>query len=589
MDDNRTWKHSVKQGSGESREEYLERLVVVAEIRGALLNMMDKYFLRSIGDLDVRFPSTPIDAEVIAWVCDEVSRLKSERTVEASGTINVSNSIHRFWGSLLPKLRRTDGAMCTRIVYEWSILHPFSGKAEAIDFAFIPFTQSHCNWIDFMGGLELKNNPHPSATGASSNAGGLMASDGLAQALRRCAISVYMKWRATGFSGTHCAFCCFADARKFGVVRVRVDDKDVVAQKWGPVNLPGYPSSAPLLVAPDISSLQFLSFVLNSPPEALTDLVSHAPPVADLLEGREEGVGDSEWRLGAFLGKGGFAAVFADANDPYGSVIKLTNADMLNAECRALTLLSKLYPSGTGTLFPALCGRMTDRSTSPAPIAVRLSPRGIPLPVYLASVDCDSSVLTMLARRLGANILTLLRAAHVTHPPDVDVSSTQTADSSTDANKDVSVTRTGMSRHGVAHCDVRLPNILMLPPEGALQNVADAGDDIVSGRAAVMEIPLDQCTFLLNDWGNSKVLNVSNRTLHSVEDLLGLVRVLEQLGWAHDMSIVSPKREEPLSMVMREGSPVLAAETVRQLQSAAKTMNYDELRRLISDLSFASL
>lgn len=65
------------------------------------------------------------------------------------------------------------------------------------------------------------------------------------------------------------------------------------------------------------------------------------------------------------------------------------------------------------------------------------------------------------------------------------------------------------SKQGVAHCDASSPNILMLSLQEALQKVTDAGDGIVLGRETLMKIPLGQCTFLLNDWGNAKILNVS--------------------------------------------------------------------------------
>lgn len=186
----------MDQLPGETLEQYAVRLRQAAVRTGielALTSMRSEPAAIKIRDFNINFPRVPIGSELLVLVQKEVSRLREINTTEATGSIELDNSIHRFWSQILPKLRCADGAKSTRIVYEWAILNPLTLHSEVVDFTFIPSSRSHCNWLEFMGGLEAKNNPKPHSSCYQTASGGLVNTDGMHQAMKRCSLSVQAK------------------------------------------------------------------------------------------------------------------------------------------------------------------------------------------------------------------------------------------------------------------------------------------------------------------------------------------------------------------------------------------------------------
>lgn len=388
-------------------------------------------------------------------------------------------------------------------------------------------------------------------------------------------MGVVARWHAAGRSGSHRAFCCFGDAQRLGLVRVRIDDTDVIAEQWGPVPLPGFDGCT------DPIALRLLSWVLNSPPEDLTELMSECAYRPDEIVGcdtEEDGGGGEEvrWQLGQWLGNGYFGFVVADTSDPE-CVLKVTHDSYsysgfdFRREQTTLETLADLAvdaqqggraTSGGGvpSVRAALLNKKWSSTAPPDPsrcqvqpvIALKLAPRAVSLYDVLRSkrLDNDLSALGRLTRALGLSVLDTLRAAH---------------------------------GRDIAHCDVRAPNIMLLPRPDDMAAIVAAAKDLQLEPSALQSMRLDECGFLLNDWGNAAYLDDATRCAERGDyvsrDLFGLVCVLMRLAWrAHGI---------PQDMQHEVAPPIsLPPRLLRDMIAAARASHYDALRDLIGTIQY---
>jgi hypothetical protein len=534
---------------------------VLAETERDLMNISNV----TVSSFTIDVPeSVVLDAALVAEVMDRVVILSKDKTTEKSGSIAQSNSIHYFWGWLLTELRaRGGGAAGTHMVYEWRIQSALRPVNNFIDIALKPRQRAHLNYIDLIGGLELKNNftsksEHSSRRSASAS--GPVVTKGLPQALSRCAERVLTHWRAANNLGMHRAFCCFADACKMGVARVTLTDAGVVADVWGPVNLPGHKDST------DPVALRVMSWILSTPPAELTQLISTSifePGESRGLEGEADRTA-AVWQHGAYLGIGGFATVVSDAVDPT-CVIKLSDSKQLNNEHTTLTRLALTAPGivvdvGSERLngIPALRSTLYEATARAGKmahlVALKFAPRAIPLRAVLAVRGMDAAELSMFAVALGRSVLSTLYSAH---------------------------------KAGVAHCDVRLVNVMLVSPLKEMEAVVDAvGISPEAEDEAIRALTLSACGFLLNDWGNATALTPANTSKRTKEDLERLVRLLRQLTWVDDVFTIAQKPEGPVALVQAEQSLSLPPELVEDLMKAAENTDYRRLDELIDGIRF---
>ena len=475
---------------------------------------------------------------------------------EKSCSILKEDSVHHLWKRLLELVltsdRKSAAMIERRVAYEWSIRHPITTDSQQrLDFTFISGYLSHLNWFDYAGGLELKVSPQrPSESGSKSgsNVGGKMACLGRAQALSRAAMCVYARWVASGKSGEHVACCCFADSRKFGVSRVRINEQGIVcADVYGPIDLPGFNNST------DPTALLILKHLLTSPADVLNELMSEFVATPDELSGQlimplsdhggDEGVvaEETKWALGSFLGAGGFAVVYAAGdNNQSVDVIKMImskeNAYRMQNEFQILSQLANVAESSNSGCFPKIKGALKNGEMV---VALKMSPRGITMTQYLRLINYSIAQYGTLVRRMGPAMVRALRSAH-------DVS--------------------------IAHQDVRPLNILLVPEIEVMDALACAGGDFVEEEKVIRLINLDTCTFVLNDWGEAvQFKNVGDRTK---KDLASLVRTLDRLCCAPNLTDVSVSAS-PITIVAVPGRPLLKAEIRRKLMEYTEVLNYD--------------
>eukprot|EP01041_Mallomonas_annulata_P001318 gene1318-2539_t len=494
--------------------------------------------------------------------------LKPTKLIETNSSIGQSNSIHFLWKQILISLG-SSYIDERRIVYEWSLIHPFNDSSQQfIDYTFMPGKLRHLNWLDYSGGLELKNSPLKTSSGSSAKSISCNIELGIVKSMSRAAMCVYARWKASNYSGQHVALCCFADSRSFGVTRVCLgEDNAVKANIFGPINLPGFDEST------DFTALYILKHILTSPNEDLVDLMSGPMSITTELSGRSfpiyDGGASVELPLGEFLGAGGFALVYATEDKPKFDVIKkaIESSDRikLHHEMDVSNKLSRLELSHS---FPKVLGALATPENMI--IALRLTPRRVTVKRYLAVMTViDSSLLETLVRRMGPTMVRALRAAH-----SIDIS----------------------------HNDVRDTNILLIPSEYVMEQIVSSGGDISTEPAAIMNIDLSNCGFVLNDWGESveietdncnlrhaKKANDSKQTIESkkTKDLNSLVLLLDGLGIFDPEDFESGSRKH-VDRVNPANSARFTKSTTNKLLEMAAAFNYEGLIHELEAIRFAN-
>lgn len=144
---------------------------------------------------------------------------------------------------------------------------------------------------------------------------------------------------------------------------------------------------------------------------------------------------------------------------------------------------------------------------------------------------------------------------------------------------------------GVAHRDVRVVNVLLVPPAEEMAAVVAAGRDGAPEAmvGALRALTLPACGFMLNDWGNATLtrsLTAADREKRIAGDLNRLVQVLGQLTWVDDVFTIARKPEGPVALVPGERSFELPEDLREELTRAADARDYDALDTLIAAIRF---
>eukprot|EP01031_Cornospumella_fuschlensis_P027493 gene27493-33200_t len=543
---------------GESEVEYLQRCLAISKA----ITLTERLINKTTVVVGSFTPTIPPEVDICEYVVKAVSNLvghfASIATTEKSGSISNPSSTHWFWNQVFNMLRKgRPGAEVSRVVYEWAITNPLEplGRTNAIDFTFIPIARAHLNWLDYGGGLEAKINP-PKSSGGEIMSSGTMTASGLKQALSRSAMCVYSRWQKNGWLGDHRAFCCFADANQFGIARVRLENNIVTAEQFGPIPLPGHNGST------DATALRFLAYVLSVPQDQLTELLSYPPSAEpDQLQGTFNGK-NATWELGAYLGMGGFGKVYADLHEPL-EVVKISDSNSLNTEASKLEKFLQLATLNDliGTALPRLHTSLLSANDNVTKIAVRLSPRGVPISHYIRAIDQDLPIYSRLAQIVGVQLVSTLRRVH-----EVEV----------------------------AHCDIRGSNVILHRPAGnEMAPIIRAAGVYDSECDAIREFVLDDCHVLLNDWGCAKCITTKNRNDLITNDLLMVVKMIQHFGRKVDVD-VSQKPALLTRLIQPVGAPKipddqwsnmwnrdLIVRECRRIKNHCKIRHLDELIKLV--------
>jgi hypothetical protein len=528
-----------------------------------LIALMGQVSTLSIGKFTIDIPSdVEISRDSLSKMSHCVADYNGKATsTERSGSIRDPNSVHYLWCQIFEEILITSVGMRepenqTRVVYEWEIFDPRSGDRKYIDFAFTEGTCAHLNWLRYRGGLELKVNPRPLSDG-SNMASGTVNTLGQKQALSRSASCIFACIAASDWVAPPGGFqvcTCYADARFLAVARVSVDAAMVVtADIIEPIALPGY------LNTTETTALRIMKHFLTSPVDKLSGLVClkqslHMPTVKGLVadSGKEE-----EWELGAILGVGGFAVVYVGeeaGGGGLGTVIKLPSIHQNKPKLlKERLILDKLNTSLSGDIKMCIpkCVSSLERvsALNREVIALRLQPVGVPVPRYLRLMEQTADIFTQLVRLLGPALVRVLRAVH---------------------------------GKGIIHRDVRPTNLLIVPPPDVVAAIVRAGGDILKAPNAMKSINLDDCSFVLNDWGEAKDRAGGDG---KANDLKALVAALGNPFNLLDFSRVSTVKRSPAEHAGSESSrlPFMTPELAAKLHDLANICQYDELEtRLLS-------
>ena len=142
-----------------------------------------------------------------------------------------------------------------------------------------------------------------------------MATEGLKQATNRAAMCVLSRWLSKPEEQFK-SYCCYADSRRFGLVRVSLKSEDPYCEvsDTGAMDLPGFSnisadaSSASSSRSTSNSALNLLYNLLYASDIDLEYLMT--PPKSGHPEEFDDG--KTVLKLGAPLGLGGFARVYHD-------------------------------------------------------------------------------------------------------------------------------------------------------------------------------------------------------------------------------------------------------------------------------------
>jgi len=171
---------------------------------------------------------------------------------------------------------------------------------------------------------------------------------------------------------------------------------------------------------------------------------------------------------------------------------------------------------------------------------------------YLRLTEQTADIFTQLAQLLGPALVRVLRDVH---------------------------------DKGIIHRDVRPTNLLIVPPPDVVAAIVRAGGDILEAPGAMKSINLDDCGFVLNDWGEA-----SFRTEASgkANDLKALVAALANPFNLLDLSHVSTVKRSPADYCDSQSSrlPFMTPEIADRLEEFANCCQYDELEKLLLSATF---
>lgn len=253
-----------------------------------------------------------------------------------------------------------------------------------------------------------------------------------------------------------------------------------------------------------------------------------------------DGAEHATWTLGAYLGSGGFGIVYGAADAP-DQVIKIGNAESLQTEASTLQRLSSVCSDMVGFSFPRLVSALQSTRDDTC-IALRLSPRGMPLPHYIDACDQYRSAFTPLARRVGVEIVSTLRHVHAAN---------------------------------IAHGDICCHNVLLLPQPDDLARIISAAGVFGPMREAVRAIDIARCRILLSDWGCATFLMSSNRPALPQKDLKMVVDMIHQFGRDVYASVTQELGSE--CRVPPEETAEIPSEQLSKLMEAVDRCDYDGL------------
>ena len=176
----------------------------------------------------------------------------------------------------------------------------------------------------------------------------------------------------------------------------------------------------------------------------------------------------------------------------------------------------------------------------------------MPVPRYLRLTEQTADIFTQLAQLLGPALVRVLRDVH---------------------------------DKGIIHRDVRPTNLLIVPPPVVVAAIVRAGGDILEAPGAMKSINLDDCGFVLNDWGEA-----SFRTEASgkANDLKALVAALGNPFNLLDLSHVSTVKRSPAELAGSKSSrlPFMTAELAAKLHDHANCCQYEELESQLLSATF---
>lgn len=191
------------------------------------------------------------------------------------------------------------------------------------------------------------------------------------------------------------------------------------------------------------------------------------------------------------------------------------------------------------------------------PIALKLGPRGVDLLRYLrlTNLTCDYAALSAVARKVGVALVRTLQRVHET---------------------------------GIAHGDIRIPNVILVPSDKTLLRALNARLVHMDEGTLMRDIVIDSCEVLLNDWGTAVQLDARNRADKTSKDLMMVVGVTCNLDSIMDAA--STSRSESRGYPPTPSDNKRAGATIDKrndgLLKAAKQRNYRKMIALFEDFSY---
>jgi hypothetical protein len=142
----------------------------------------------------------------------------------------------------------------------------------------------------------------------------------------------------------------------------------------------------------------------------------------------------------------------------------------------------------------------------------------------------------------------------------------------------------------ICHCDVRPPNLIIVPPPTIMAQIegfeGDIAEQVVISRIDVSAETENGCYFLLNDWGEAETFRSKSAQFENQKkkDLKGLVYALaspEHLLRGSDVSSGSSP-----ALRSEDGRFFLDAAVIAKLEALAESLNYDALSAAFKCVSF---
>lgn len=573
--ENDSLKNEMKISKAES---YLTELILkkrCEEIPGLTLNSLN------MQDLDLN--SVTISDAMCANAIDIVTSFNAPNqspVIEKSRSIAHPRSVHCFMKNLIKCVKDAVSNNSLRICYEWSIRCPSSKRSNFIDFAIMKAHAADLNWLNYVNGIELKINPNANSHLKTS---GPMAHDGIRQALSRSALCVSKRWEHAGKTGMHRACCCFADARRIGIARVTISSDVVVKVEVSEsLDFPGYDGCQ------SIEALQLLVLVISS---LNSEFVSSCDKVPAITNGVDT------WYLGDTIGEGGFASVSA-APESNEYVIKTIGDDQYFKKLAHENEILQLLALKGVRDAPVVIDVMYQRENQKQVIALKLSRRGISVPEYVAAcvaVRAAAAVTTTTAAAAAAAAAGKAAAAGSDDIPiDICISLIKVLGPVFAKVLQKSHSNSG-GHHRICHCDVRPPNMLIIPQSDVMSDIVTRSKDfdlVVDYYHAIANIDLATCQYQLNDWGEA----INNSTDEECRiDLKKMVSRFDEFRNRHDVTDVVSSRTPSSSSASSSfftTTRVRTTETIslfneeffQSLNRLADRLDYDGLGQSLANL-----